>query len=129
MRKPDFVQYCLSKPGAFLDFPFGPRAMIVKVGPPGGRARIFAQFFTLQGEEKATLNCDRATGEAYRARYPGAVDRGYHCPPVQQPYFNTMALDGRVPNEVILEMIDHAYRVVVAKLSKGAQKELENRSL
>ena len=73
-----------------------------------------------------TLNCDMMTGELYRAVYPGMVTRGYHCPPVQQPYFNTVALTGSVPDSELIGMIDHAYHVVVGKLPKKYQKELRD---
>lgn len=49
--------------------------------------------------------------------------RGYHCPPVQQPYWNTISLDG-FPEEELLFMIDHAYDTVVAGFSKKVQKEI-----
>ena len=110
---------CLQKPGAYLDFPFGMDVACVKV-----KKRIFAQLFCLKGEPKATFNCDRATGLFYRSVYPNAVARGYHCPPVQQPYFNTVSLDGAVPDEEIERMIDHSYAVVVGKLPRYVQKEL-----
>jgi len=118
------LDYSLAKPGAYLDFPFGPDVLIVKVKASRGGARLFAQVFMLKGEPCATFNCDMSTGELYRAAYPGAVTRGYHCPPVQQPYFNTVRLNGGVPEDVILQMIDHSYATVVAKLPKYAQKEL-----
>ena len=47
-----------------------------------------------------------------------AVTRGYHCPPVQQPHFNTVGLDGSVPDEEIMLMIDHAYDVVCREVSE-----------
>jgi len=121
----ELIEYCLSKPGAFLDYPFGPDVTVVKVKSQNSAARIFAQFFTLRGEEKATFNCDMMTGELYRGMYPGVVTRGYHCPSVQQPYFNTVALDGGLPYNVLTEMIDHAYSAVVGKLPKKYQRELE----
>lgn len=126
MTDNEMERYCLSKAGAFLDYPFGPDVTIIKVKSEHSAARIFAQFFTLKGEPKATFNCDMMTGELYRALYPEAVTRGYHCPPVQQPYFNTVTLNGTVPDRVLLEMIDHAHTVVVGKLPKKYQKELED---
>ena len=78
----------------------------------------------LHGEPKVTLNCRPDSAEFYRSVYPGAVVRGWHCPPIQQPHFNTVNLDGTVPDDEILKMIDHAYDVVVAKLPKYVQKEL-----
>ena len=125
MTHAEIIEYCLIKPGAFLSYPFGPEVTIVKVKSANSSARIFAQLFHLNGEAKATFNCDMETGEFYRTVYPGVVTRGYHCPPVQQPYFNTIALSGAVSDEEILRMADHSYRVVVGKLPKKYQLELE----
>ena len=128
MTQDEIIKYCLLKPGAFLDYPFGPDSTIIKVKSAHSAARIFAQIFTLKGEEKATFNCDMLAGEFYRSLYPGTVTRGYHCPPIQQPYFNTVTLNGIVPDDELLRMIDHAYSVVVAKLPKKYQRELETNS-
>jgi len=126
MTQQEIVDTCLALPGAYLDYPFGPDVAVCKVKAKSQEAgRIFAQAFTLKGEPMATFNCDRETGEFYRQMYPGVVTRGYHCPPVQQPYFNTVKLNGTVPDEEILRMIDHAYWVVRAKLPKQAQREME----
>ena len=117
---------CLAKPGAYPDWPFGPEFCVIKVKAPSQeKGRIFAQPFLLKGEPKVTLNCSALMGEVYRGLYPDAVTRGYHCPPVQQPYFNTITLDGTVPDEALADMIDHAYETVVGKLPRRAQKELE----
>ena len=127
MNLNEIETYCLAKPGAYLDWPFGPEFAVVKVKAPAQeKGRIFAQPFILRGEPKVTLNYDMMTGELYRSIYPGTVTRGWHCPPIQQPYFNTITLDGTVPNDVLIEMIDHAYSVVVGKLPKKHQKELED---
>ena len=126
MTLSDIEAYCLAMPGAYLDLPFGPEFPVIKVKAPSmEKGRIFAQLFILRGEPKVTLNCDVMTAELYRAVYPGTVTKGYHCPPVQQPYFNTIRLDGTVPDEILIGMIDHAYKVVVGKLPKKYQKELE----
>ena len=119
MVNQQIAAYCLSKPGAYIDYPFGPEVIVIKV-----RKRIFAQLFYLKGAAMATFNCDRMAGELYRAINPDAVTRGYHCPPVQQPYFNTVRLDGTVPEEQIKAMIDHSYAAVTAKLPKYVRKEL-----
>ena len=125
MTLDQIIAYCLNKPGANLDYPFDPVLPVVKVRAPSqGKGRIFAQPFLLRGEPKVTLNCDPVSAAHYRTLYPGAVTRGYHCPPVQQPHFNTVNLDGTVPDCEILTMIDHAYAVVVAKMPKYLQREL-----
>lgn len=111
MTPQQVIDYCLSKKGAYLAHPFGPDSTVIKVGRREGRpARIFAQVFTLGGRDTLTLNCEMMTGQFYRQLFPGVVLRGYHCPPVQQPYFNTFPLDGAVPDDIILEMIEHTTR-------------------
>lgn len=120
MKTEEIINYCLKKNGAYIDHPFGPESTIIKV-----EKKIFAQFFTLKGTESVTFNCDAMTGEFYRSLFPGVVVRGYHCPPVQQPYFNTLPINGEVvPDELILEMADHSYKTVMGKLPKYVQKRL-----
>ena len=67
------------------------------------------------------------TGEFYRQLYPDVIVRGYHCPPVQQPYFNTFPIN-EISDELIHEMADHSYVTVVGKLPKYKQKNLLNMS-
>jgi len=126
VTRQELLEYCLKKPGAYLDFPFEPDYPVVKVKAPSQeKGRIFAQVFMLRGEPKATLNCTPDSAEFYRAVYPGSVTRGWHCPPVMWPHVNTVNLDGSVPDWEILRMADHAYDTVVAKLPKYLQRELK----
>ncbi len=121
MTHEEILKHCLGKNGTYQDCPFGDETICVKV-----KNRIFAQLFFLKNKPMFTFNGDALTGELYRQMYPDDVKRGYHCPPVQQPYFNTVDLNGSVPDEEILRMIDSSYEYVVSKLTKKLQKELEN---
>ncbi len=119
------IAYCMEKPGAYLDYPFTPFFPVIRVKAPSqAKGRIFAQPFLLRGEPKVTLNCTPAAADYYRAKYSGAVVRGWHCPPVQQPHFNTVDLDGAVPDDELTAMMDHAYETVVAKYSAVIRREL-----
>lgn len=65
-------------------------------------------------------------GQLYRLLSPEQVKRGYHCPPVRQPYWNTVQLSG-FPDDILLDMIDSAYDTVLHSFSKKKQREmLEN---
>lgn len=108
--------YCLSKPGAYEDHPFGDFPVCYKV-----RSKIFAQLYP----DKITLKCTAFSDEAFRQAYPGIVVRGYHCPPVQQPYWNTIDLS-QFPAAELPMMIDHAYETVVNKLPKKVQQALQS---
>lgn len=124
MTPQQIIDFCLMKKGAYADYPFGPDVTVIKVGKTAERSgRIFAQVFPLKGRDTVTLNCEMMTGQFYRQLFPGVVVRGYHCPAVQQPYFNTFPLDS-VPEDVILEMAEHSYKTVVGKLPKYIQKQL-----
>ncbi|NLG37909.1 MAG: hypothetical protein GX549_07815 [Clostridiales bacterium] len=125
MTHQEIIDYCLRKPCAYLDYPFDPVFPVVKVRAPSrSKGRIFAQPFMLRGEPKVTLNCTPESAEIFRNIYPGPVVRGWHCPPILHPHFNTVSLDGTVPDDVIVRMIDHAYKVAVSKLPKYIQREI-----
>lgn len=113
---------CLKKPGAYIDYPFGDIPVCVKV-----KGKLFAQCYPKEGDVKITLNCGMAAGEFFRGMYPDTVVRGYHCPPQLAPYFNTVYLNGTVPDAQLKMMIDHSYNYVVKKLPKKIQKELSDK--
>ena len=106
--------YCLSKPKACEDLPFGELPICCKVN-----GKIFAQIYP----DKVTLKCTAFSGQMFRQAYPDVVVRGDHCPPVQQPYWNTIYLD-RFPAEELPMMVDHAYETVVASFSRKVQREI-----
>ena len=105
---------CLEKPGAEETYPFGPWPVCYKVC-----GKIFAQVYP----DKLTLKCTAFSAEAFRQAYPGIVVRGYHCPPVQQPYWNTVHLE-HFPEEELPMLIAHAYETVVEKLPKKQREAL-----
>ena len=105
---------CLSKPKVKETHPFGDWPICYKVA-----GKIFAQVYP----DKITLKCTRFAGELFRQQYPGVVVRGYHCPPVQQPYWNTIDL-ARFPEEELPYMIDLAWETVVSQLPKKMQKQI-----
>ncbi|MBP3673989.1 MAG: MmcQ/YjbR family DNA-binding protein [Oscillospiraceae bacterium] len=114
MNHDEIKQYCLAKPKAYEDHPFGEWPICYKVNK-----KIFAQVYP----DKITLKCTAFSGQAFRQAYPGVVVRGYHCPPVQQPYWNTIYLDQFPPEELPM-MIDHAYDTVISSFSKKVQKQI-----
>lgn len=112
--------YCRKKSGAYETRPFGEYPICYKV-----MGKIFAQFTPNPDWFKMTLKCEPQMAEVYRQLYPGVVVRGYHCPPVQQPYWNTIDLTAFTDREVLLQMIDEAYLAVVSKLTKKDKLRLE----
>lgn len=118
MRLEDIKAYCLNKWKAYEDYPFRDIPICYKLN-----GKVFAQIYPNQEDFKITLKCTADAGQFYRQVYPGVVVRGYHCPPVQQPYWNTVYLED-FPDEELLNMIDHAYDTVLHSFSKKIQRQI-----
>jgi predicted DNA-binding protein (MmcQ/YjbR family)/GNAT superfamily N-acetyltransferase len=112
-------EYCLNKSGAYETRPFGKYPICYRV-----MGKIFAQLNPEEKFYKITLKCEPEKAYLYRQIYPQIVVRGYHCPPVQQPYWNTIDLDAFLDMDVLFQMIDEAYEAVLKKFSKKAKTEL-----
>ncbi len=111
-------EYCLKKPSVYEARPFGRYPICYKV-----MGKIFAQLNPEEHFYKITLKSEPGKAYLYREIYPEVVVRGYHCPPVQQPYWNTIDLDAFIDMEMLFQMIDEAYDAVVSKLSKKEKRQ------
>ena len=116
-------EYCLNKPGAYETRPFDKYPICYRV-----MGKIFAQFNPDEKFYKITLKCEPEKANLYRQLYPELVVRGYHCPPVQQPYWNTINLDRFLDMELLFQMIDEAYDAIIVKLSKKARMQFSELS-
>ena len=120
MTPDEILDYCMRKPGVYLDWPFGPIPICARL-QAGDRRPILVQLYPLADDYKVTIRCDPREALFYRDKYPDAVKRGYYCPPNQQPYWNTVSLRGPVPDEELRHMLDHAYNQVILRLPKYLQ--------
>lgn len=114
--------YCMEKPCVYESRPFGNTPICYRVA-----GKIFVQLTPEKDWYKATIKANPLASEFYRNAYPGIIVRGYHCPPVQQPYWNTIDLN-QVSFELVCKLIDEAYVEVVAKLTKKEQKRLSEKA-
>lgn len=111
--------YCINKPGAYETRPFGEYPICYRI-----MGKIFAQLNPQEHFFQITLKSRPEQSELYRQLYPGLVVRGYHCPPVQQPYWNTIYLDMFTDDKALYKMIDEAYDAVEEKLTRKARRQL-----
>jgi predicted DNA-binding protein (MmcQ/YjbR family) len=107
--------YVLSLPGAVAERPFGPQPLVVKVG-----GKIFALVAEDAVPLTISLKCEPAHAQFLRDTFP-AVQPGYH---LNKEHWNTVTLDGSIPEEGIRAMVDESYWLVVGGLSKAAQRRL-----
>jgi len=67
-----------------------------------------------------SLNCDPALAAVLRGRY-AAITPGYH---LNKRHWNTVTLDGSVPDDQVLELVDHSYDLVLAGLTRTQRNKL-----
>ncbi len=108
-------RYLLSKPGATEGTPFGPDFLVYKV-----MGQMYAGLSWEETPLRISLKCDPEHALVLRAIYP-AVTPAYHFNKV---HWNTVLLDGSVPEDEVAEMIDESYDLVVAKLTRAARAAL-----
>jgi len=109
------IAACGSKPGSVEDYPFGDEAAVFKVA-----GRMFALVSLGPAPGTVSLKCDPAFAEVLRNRH-AAITAGYH---LNKRHWNTVLLDGSVPEEDVLELIDHSYDLVLARLTKAQRRQL-----
>jgi predicted DNA-binding protein (MmcQ/YjbR family) len=103
MDAESFREYCLDKPGATEDTPFGPDNLVFKVG-----GKMFALLAIDAVPSAVNLKCDPDLALELRDRYED-VQPGYH---MNKKHWNTVILEGGVPDAQLRTMIDHSYELV-----------------
>jgi predicted DNA-binding protein (MmcQ/YjbR family) len=115
MQHAALLDYLAAKPGAMPSYPFDATTRVYKVGN-----KIFAIVSEDQDPLRINLKCDPDQALALRAEYE-AVLPGYH---MDKKHWNTLVLDGSLGSELVRELIDHSYALIVASLPKKIQKEV-----
>src|SRR5919198_3340065 len=109
----DFREYCLAKPKASEGTPFGETVLVFKVG-----GKMFALMSLHEVRATANLKCDPDLALELRDRYE-QVRPGYH---MNKKHWNTVEIDGGVPDPELRKMIDHSYDLVTKRLRQPRAK-------
>lgn len=115
MNREQLKSYVMSKKATEETFPFGPDAAVYKV-----LGKMFA-LMPVADPLSISLKCDPDFAEVLRDTYD-AVQPGYH---MNKRHWNTVSIDGSIPDDEIEEMVDESYRLVVSKMTKKDQKKLD----
>jgi predicted DNA-binding protein (MmcQ/YjbR family) len=114
----NFREYCLAKPGAVEETPFGPDTLVFKVG-----GKMFALATLDEVPTTVNLKCDPDLALELRDRYE-QVTPGYH---MNKKHWNTVEIEGDIPGPELRKMIDHSYELVAASLPKAHRVKLSGR--
>jgi predicted DNA-binding protein (MmcQ/YjbR family) len=115
MSPGELRDYCLSFSGAEETFPFGPETSVFKVA-----GKMFALSQLDADSLRVSLKCEPGLAEALRGAH-AAVLPGYH---LNKRHWNTVIIDGSVPDETIRDMIEDSYDLVVSKLPRARRRAL-----
>ena len=107
--------YLPAKPGTTEELPFGPDALVFKV-----LGKMFAIVSWQATPLRISLKCDPNLALLLRGTY-AAVTPGYY---LNKKHWNTVILDGEVPDDEVEEMIDASYELVVKGLTKAQKAQL-----
>jgi len=118
MNIEEFRYYCLKKKAVTESFPFDEQTLVFKV---------MGKMFALSGLEnqpaKANLKCDPERSIQLREEYDGLIYPGFH---MNKNHWNTVELEKNIPNEILMELIDHSYDLILKGLPKKLREQLNH---
>ena len=121
MNIEEYRNYCLAKKGVTEEFPFDEETLVFKV-----MGKMFALTSLKrweEGDESVNLKCDPDRAIELREQYE-CINPGFH---MSKKHWNTVQINnGELSEQLICELIDHSYKLVVNGLTKKLKEELKN---
>src|SRR5207249_8075043 len=113
----EFRENCLTKPKVTEGTPFGETVLVFKVA-----GKMFALMSIDEISATANLKCDPDLALALRDRYE-QVRPGYH---MNKKHWNTVEIEGGIPETELRKMIDHSYDLVVQSLLRAKRSTISH---
>ena len=76
----------------------------------------------VEDEFSISLKCDPEKAINLREEYPDHVLPGYH---MNKNHWNTIVVDGTIPDKLLYEWVNDSYELIVKSLPKAKRLELE----
>ncbi|MBS1496371.1 MAG: MmcQ/YjbR family DNA-binding protein [Bacteroidetes bacterium] len=103
-------EYVLQKKDVTEGFPFGENALVFKTNN-----KMFLLLSLSSIPLKFNAKCEPDKAIELREEYAESILPGYH---MNKKHWNTIILDGRVPQKIIFQLIDDSYSLVAKKIKK-----------
>lgn len=110
--------YLLSKPESGESYPFDGKAGVFKV-----QNKMFALLIKNQGQQLLNVKCDPDHALELRSIFT-EIRPAYH---MNKRHWNSIVIEGDLPDGEIQRLIDHSYGLVVKGLKKPIREGLEVR--
>ena len=115
MNIEELREYCMDKKHVTESFPFDNETLVFKV-----MNKMFALTGINNNPLSVNLKCDPEKAVALREEY-SCVLPGYH---MSKQHWNTVVIDGSVPDKLVKEWIDESYNLIVASLPKRVREQM-----
>ncbi len=116
MNIEELREYCITKKGVTESFPFDEVTLVFKVG-----GKMFA-LTNLDGEPSINLKCDPERAIELREQYSSIIP-SYH---MNKVHWNTVILDSSISKNLLTELIDHSYSLILDSFPKSKRAEIIN---
>jgi predicted DNA-binding protein (MmcQ/YjbR family) len=107
---------CLGFRGSEETFPFGFETSVFKVA-----GKMFALSRLSQAPLRVSLKCEPLLAEQLRAAHPTVILAGYH---LNKRHWNTVVVNGSLSEQMIADMVEDSYDLVVSRLSQARRRAL-----
>ena len=112
MNKKELIDYCLTYPGAYEDYPFDGNWACIR---HGSNKKGFAFFYERDSKLCVNLKCEPFRVDFLRQIYTG-VTAGYH---MNKEHWNTVTIGGDVSDAELFEMIQHSHELTNPKKKRS----------
>ncbi|MFG2380628.1 MmcQ/YjbR family DNA-binding protein [Streptomyces avermitilis] len=117
MTPQELRAFCLSFNATVEDFPFTPETSVFKV-----QGKLFALTRLDALPLTVNLKCDPDDAVRLRSEYEGLIIPGYH---MNKRHWNTVMVDGELPDRLVRELVEDSYDLVVAGLPRADRLRLD----
>lgn len=108
--------YCMKKSWSTEDFPFDFDVLAIRLS---GKIYLLTNIKTTP--LKINLKCDPENALYLREHYKGKILPGHH---MNKKHWNTVIIDGSIPENEIYKMIDESYSLVYKGLNRKQQEQI-----
>ncbi|GGH67630.1 MAG: MmcQ/YjbR family DNA-binding protein [Bacteroidetes bacterium] len=115
MNVEELRSYCIQLKGATESFPFDEETLVLKVM----EQKMFAIIPLESPHASISLKCNPERAIELREEYEG-IQPGWH---LNKVHWNSVNAE-QVPADLVRELIDHSYDLIVSSLTKKLQREL-----
>ena len=118
MNLDNLEEILISKNGSIKEYPFGDQVMVFKV-----MNKMFGFIMWEKSPLQIVIKSDPEDAIGYREIYDCVIE-GYH---MNKKHWITIIIDGTMKDEILINMINESYNLVVDKLTKKERNELSLR--